>query len=253
MSYRVITYKEVDGTTSIFGHLPNFYAKNKKATQLYEYLKSLNDQNWIHGKFMNHTIPRLIRWYGEGKYKFSGKIYSPFEYSNELLSFQNQLIIDLKKDLGDSLNRVPFKWDNINSVLINKYRDFTDSICAHSDNEPEFGKHPTIVSVNLGASRTFIVRRMTEKQRQKQWKKQKKKWISNEGRNHDTMKFELNHGDVLIMAGSVQDFWFHEIKKEPDRKDSTVYQKLPERKRLSKLSPTSVRFNLTFRPYNPKQ
>ena len=190
----------------------------------------------------------MIRWYGRGKYKFSG-IYHPFPYSSELKKFQKQLVLDLEKKMGKSLDGVPFCWNDLNSVLINKYRDYSDSINPHADDEPEFGYHPTIVSVNFGASRTFIVKRMTELKRKQNWKKRKKKWIPFPDRKVNTMKFELNHGDVLVMAGSAQDFWFHEIKKEPNRKNVVIYQQLPGMKRLSKLSPTCIRFNLTFRPY----
>lgn len=66
-------------------------------------------------------------------------------------------------------------------------------------------------------------------------------------------EFTLDHGDVMIMAGAAQRYWTHEVPKEPERAHVERYQLAdgPEgkRKRLLKLTPTSTRFNLTFRPY----
>jgi len=53
----------------------------------------------------------------------------------------------------------------INSVLINQYRDGSDSMDWHQDNEKELGLNPTLVSVNFGASRMFQLRPLTTKEK----------------------------------------------------------------------------------------
>ena len=47
---------------------------------------------------------------------------------------------------------------DFNSCLANLYRDGTDSMGYHSDDEPELGLRPTIASVSLGDRRRFVLR-----------------------------------------------------------------------------------------------
>ena len=60
----------------------------------------------------------------------------------------------------------------------------------HADNEPEMGD--VIGSLSLGATRKFRIRH-------------------NESR--ETKTFPLGHGTLLIMAGTMQQFWQHEVPK----------------------------------------
>ena len=62
----------------------------------------------------------------------------------------------------------------------------------HSDNEPELGTDPVIASVSLGARRRFSMRHRNTRQR----------WST-----------ELGDGDLLIMAGSTQRYWQHQVAK----------------------------------------
>ena len=226
---KVRVFREVDGSVSFIALLPGLFA-NKKA--IYEELKSISD--WNEGKFMGHRIPRVTRWHGPGTYKFGGKKCKPFEFTKVLKDFQETVKSELRRALGDTSSQgVEFKWDRLNSVLVNKYSTGEDSISAHADDEPEFGKGPTIVSVNLGATRTFVLMRMSEKVRKKTWKKRGLAWIPNPTRKPDRMEFVLRHGDCLVMAGSVQDFWVHSV---PKQKKTEAPQSTP-------------RYNLTFRPY----
>lgn len=144
---------------------------------------------------------------------------------------------------------IRFRWNELNSVLVNKYRNFNDSISKHADDEKEFGPRPTIVSVNLGASRTFEVQRFTEKVRKREWDKRQMQWVPNSEWKQKKLSFELDHGDVLIMAGSVQDFWVHGVPKEPDRQPVKLLLKVPGKKKLYRQIPPEIRYNLTFRPY----
>ncbi len=60
----------------------------------------------------------------------------------------------------------------------------------HADNEPEMGD--IIGSLSLGAIRTFRIKHNTNKK---------------------TMNFEVGHGTLIIMAGTMQQFWKHEVPK----------------------------------------
>ena len=79
-----------------------------------------------------------------------------------------------------------------NTVLANLYRDGQDSMGWHRDNEPELGPDPLVVSLSLGATRDFDVRRDADK------------W---------TQRFVLGHGDLLLMGSESQTNWTHSIPK----------------------------------------
>ncbi|MEM8892023.1 MAG: alpha-ketoglutarate-dependent dioxygenase AlkB, partial [Bacteroidota bacterium] len=81
-----------------------------------------------------------------------------------------------------------------NSVLLNLYRDGKDSMGWHSDDEKELGKDPVIASLSLGQTRRFHLKH-----------KQKKEI--------ETLRLDLDNGSLLIMAGSTQHFWKHQISR----------------------------------------
>ena len=152
--------------------------------------------------------PRLTAWYGdEGKnYTYSGKKQEPIAWDETLLLIKNEIEKTLLQEkYVDFLNQqTPSVF---NSVLCNFYRNGSDSMGYHSDNERELGQNPLIASVNFGESRRFLFRR----------------------KDDTTKKHELilSHGSLLIMGGAMQHHWQHAVPKEPKR--------------------TQPRINLTFR------
>jgi len=88
-------------------------------------------------------------WYGDdGKtYVYSGITNRPRPWTALLLALK-------AKAEG-------FAESAFNSVLLNYYRDGSDSVGWHADNEPELGKRPVIASLSFGATRTFELRRRT--------------------------------------------------------------------------------------------
>jgi alkylated DNA repair dioxygenase AlkB len=81
----------------------------------------------------------------------------------------------------------------LNSVLLNYYRNGQDSNGWHSDDEKELGHNPIIASLSLGAARDFHLRH----RRCKQLKQ----------------SIKLEHGSLLMMKGSTQRCWQHQIPK----------------------------------------
>lgn len=79
-----------------------------------------------------------------------------------------------------------------NTVLANLYRDGRDSMGWHRDREPELGPDPQVVSLSLGASRDFDVRRDLDRR---------------------THRFSLGHGDLLVMGTNSQTKWTHCVPK----------------------------------------
>lgn len=129
----------------------------------------------------NHLMPRLTAWYGDShcQYRYSGQTFDPIPWAPCLIELREKLLTDLGL--------------NFNSVLANWYRNGQDSMSWHSDNEPELGLDPTIASISLGVTRDFRLRRRDD--------------------HSVTMALPLNHGSLLIMRGTTQAYWQHQIAK----------------------------------------
>lgn len=132
-----------------------------------------------------HAQPRLIAWYGDpGRcYSYSGISLAPLPWT--------EMLWDLKQRIERATGAT------FNSVLLNYYRDGRDSMGFHSDDEAELGRRPTIASISLGETRTFILKHKTN-------------------RAIRPIRLLLSSGSLLVMRGSTQEFWKHGIEKEPN-------------------------------------
>lgn len=128
------------------------------------------------------ALPRLTSWHGDAD--------KPYTYSGiqNLPAPWNPCLLYIKNKVQQVINK-PF-----NSVLLNWYRDASDSIGWHSDDEKALGRNPIIASVSIGEERAFLVRNKFD----------------------HTIKFDIKlaSGSLLIMAGEMQDFWQHSIAKQ---------------------------------------
>jgi len=124
-----------------------------------------------------HMQPRLTASYGDVglTYRYSGTVNVALPWTPTLLEIKHKI----EAVMGQ-----------YNYCLLNRYRSGQDSMGMHADNEPEMGN--VIGSLSLGATRTFRIKHNTTK---------------------ETMRFSLGHGTLLIMAGTMQQFWKHEIPK----------------------------------------
>jgi len=125
-------------------------------------------------------LPRLTAWYGDpgAVYAYSGIQLTPLSWIDCLLEIKSRL--------------ATVSPDCFNSVLLNFYRDGQDSMGWHSDDEPELGTNPAIASVSFGGSRKFKLRHRYQ--------------------NYKT-QLELTDGSLLIMRGTTQHFWHHQVPK----------------------------------------
>lgn len=132
----------------------------------------------IYGK--QHLQPRLTAWIGDqdSHYSYSGLALAPQPWT--------PLLLDLKQRI-ESVVAARF-----NSVLLNLYRDGTDSVGWHSDDERGLG--PVIASLSLGQTRTFHLRHKRRK-------------------DLPLQKIELAHGCLLIMSGPTQRNYVHAVPK----------------------------------------
>jgi alkylated DNA repair dioxygenase AlkB len=126
------------------------------------------------------TMNRSVAWYGdEGAiYRYEGTHNVPNPWTPELARVRAHL----ERTLGIALN----------SCLIGWYADGANDVEWHADDEPEL--QGCIVSVSLGATRTFKLRPSA---------------------GGDEIDVPLEHGSVLVMTVESQQFWHHAVPPEP--------------------------------------
>ncbi|GIX87049.1 alpha-ketoglutarate-dependent dioxygenase alkB homolog 3, partial [Caerostris darwini] len=147
---------------------------------------------------VEYPQPRLVAWYGPLPYSYSGTTLEAKEMPPSILQ--------LKHRVEDYLKMFNINVE-LNSVLLNLYRDEKDSVAWHSDDELSMGVCPTIASVSLGAIRKFEIR--------------PKKHVKDLA--DDTMYYiNLSHGSLLIMDGSMQKDWMHRVPKEYHDKSARI-------------------------------
>lgn len=157
------------------------------------YFVALRDQCVWEQKpgIFGHLQPRLIASYGDPgiEYRYSG-------VNNVALPW-TETLIEIK-------SRIEAVHGKYNYCLLNRYRTGSDSMGWHADDEPEMGN--IIGSLSLGGARKFRIRHNETRQ---------------------THTFLVEHGTLIIMAGTMQQFWQHEVPKTK--------------------KPVAERINLTFR------
>ena len=173
-----ITFNLTDAEIEYY---PDFFSSDK-GNELF--LKLQNEIPWqqdnitVYGK--THAQPRLTALFGnEGKpYGYSNIVMQPHHWS--------PLIVFIKEEVEKICN------ENFTTVLLNLYRNGQDSNGLHADNEKELGRNPIIASISFGAERIFQLK-------------------------HNTLELKQNivlqHGSLLIMKGTTQHFWKHQIPK----------------------------------------
>ncbi|CAG0888211.1 unnamed protein product [Darwinula stevensoni] len=159
-------------------------------------------QIMVHGKWC--PIPRKQVAYGDPglSYHFSG-IAIPAKPWTPLL-----------KGLCDAVSCIAST--KFNFVLINRYKDGSDRVGEHKDDEIDLDPAAPIASVSLGQPRDFVFRHQDARGRHKAGSSL-----------HEPVTLMLEHGSLLLMNPPTNLFWYHS---------------LPPRKRA-----VQPRINLTFR------
>jgi alkylated DNA repair dioxygenase AlkB len=177
-------------------YFPDFFAK-VEADALFGAL--LEGIAWRHEAIVMFgrqvMQPRLTAWYGDpgAHYTYSGITLTPLPWTAELETIRARL--------------EPAAETTFNSVLLNRYRDQSDGMGWHSDDEPELGRDPVIASLSFGAPRDFQLRHRKDKSLK--------------------VSLKLAHGSLLLMRGETQHHWAHALPK--------------------RTAPLGPRINLTFR------
>ena len=122
------------------------------------------------------VAPRLTAWYGEpgATYRYSG-VDRP---AGLWLPPIRDLALEVAKAVA---------W-RFNYVLVNRYRDGSDMLGWHADDEADLGEAPVLAAVSVGAERVFRMRPR--------------------GGGASTANV-LNHGSLLLMWGNSQRDYKH--------------------------------------------
>lgn len=178
-------------------YMENFIPLDKANSYFKKFVETINwrqEEIKMYGK--TYPVPRKTAWYGyEGfNYKYSGILCNPEPWTKELLGIKRVIETFLPES-------------DFNSVLLNLYRDGSDKVSWHADDEKGLGINPLIASVSLGATRRFDLKHKSDP--------------------NQKLQLELVPGSLVIMKGALQHNWLHQI---------------PVQKRI-----TDSRINLTFR------
>ncbi|MES2573789.1 MAG: alpha-ketoglutarate-dependent dioxygenase AlkB [Bacteroidota bacterium] len=178
--------------------IDNFFSK-EESDQYYNLLLQQTKWREYEMEMYEKTVkaPRMIAWYEDRENP--GANENVPDWTPELLTIRKR--VEKETELG------------FNSVLLNLYRNGKDSVAWHSDQEGNSGPNPVIASVTFGETRMFRLRHKFRK-------------------DLAQVEIPLHHGSFLLMAGTTNTFWQHQVPK-------TSRDVLP-------------RINLTFRRVNRK-
>jgi alkylated DNA repair dioxygenase AlkB len=185
-----------DGTVHYYGKLFNRQQADNYLDSLRNTIEWRNDEAIIFGKKI--ITKRKVAWYGDKPfaYTYSKTTKYALPWTKELL----ELKAAIEKETGETFN----------SCLLNLYHDGTEGMAWHSDAETDLKKNGAIASLTFGAERKFAFKHK---------------------QTGEKVALILEHGSLLVMKGTTQDFWLH---------------RLPPTKLSSK-----PRINLTFRTIIP--
>ena len=179
----------------------------QKDSQLF--LNIPRDTPWLRMKHLSgNFLPRRSCWFTVHGCTCNYNYANTSWHSNNFPSW----LQDLTNTVSDFLISAGYNFPTLNSCNANLYEHGYDSIGWHSDDEVLFregGKSYAIISLSLGASRDFLIRRKG-------------------GCGLQFIRKTLHNGDLLIMDGQFQYQFEHSLPKSRD-------------------SETGQRINLTWR------
>ncbi len=152
--------------------------------ELVPYLERSQNQVKIMGKV--HKIPRKQAAFGDVglSYNFSGVSVPAHPWISPL----NEIRDTVMETLGEKFN----------FVLVNRYKDGSDHIGEHRDDEKDLVSQSSIASVSLGQGRDFVF-----KHREVRGKAKRK--------DIESVRIHLEHGSLLAMKYPTNTYWYHSL------------------------------------------
>jgi len=165
-----------DGIVKYYGKLMSQQEANDFLKELLTNIEWRNDEAIIFGKRI--ITKRKVAWYGDTnfEYRYSNVTKQALPWTNALKALK-QLA---QQHTGETYN----------SCLLNLYHTGQEGMAWHSDGETDLKKDGAIASLSFGAERKFAFK---HKQTQ------------------ETISVMLQHGSLLLMAGTTQTHWLHRL------------------------------------------
>lgn len=158
--------------------IDNFFSKEESD---YYYTTFLNQTQWYEYEMPMYdkvvTAPRMVCWYEDTN-------------SNSLEPNPNWPVeLQIIRQRVEEETNLKF-----NAVLLNLYRNGKDGVGWHSDKTISTNKNMNIASVTFGETRMFRLRHKFQKA-------------------IPQIEIPLHHGTFLLMAGSTNTYWEHQVPK----------------------------------------
>lgn len=168
------------------------FIEKEESKNLYDEFKNTLEWKQDKYKFGDKEVlsPRLIRYFGDKNYNYSGQVKKANPYTETIQRLSNLIEEYLKLEKG-----------YFNGCLLNYYRNGEDSISYHTDKEPGMVKDGIIAVISLGAERDFC--------------------LKNQKTNKVT-KIKLTDGSLSIMNPICQQEFLHGIMKEKHIQDGRI-------------------------------
>ena len=165
-----------DGIVNYYGKIFDLSESDIFFDDLFKTIEWKNDEAIIFGK---HIITkRKVAWYADEayEYKYSNITKTALPWTAEL--------VEIKKAIEE------ISGEQFNSCLLNLYHNGDEGMAWHSDGEKDLKKDGAIASVSFGAERKFSFKHKETK---------------------ETISLLLEHGSLLMMAGTTQSHWLHRL------------------------------------------
>jgi alkylated DNA repair dioxygenase AlkB len=239
MTQIILKNREENGNYSIITLSENVLDSEQQAA-LFHYLETME---FYGGKTSFGDIPREQMWVHDGGGNFGDRAnWTDLENPRWVARMYTPTLYSIQRDIQSWFTRGAvwcagdgFRSDAIfDSILMNKYRGFGDSIKPHRDSEEIFGDNPSVVILSIGCPREIIFNRIIYDKKNPNSMKS-----NNTFEGVRTFRILMPSGSVLVMGGEVQKYYSHEIKKVKDH----------DRLVSSGGFGGDIRYSLTFRQY----
>lgn len=165
-----------DGEVKYFGPIFSLPESQQNFSTLKETIDWKRDSLIMYGRRI--TTRRKVAWYGD----------KPFEYTySNVKKKAKAWTLDLIQMKAQVENKLDLRF---NSCLLNYYHDGSEGMTWHCDDEKDLVKNGAIASLSLGAERKFVLRHKLTKEK---------------------ISVLLEHGSLLLMAGTTQSHWQHAL------------------------------------------
>ncbi|KAL1515641.1 hypothetical protein AB1Y20_002259 [Prymnesium parvum] len=186
----------LDADGSIVDFLPHEFADGEWLALLqHEVQWEQHDDRLRDGRLLSQA--RLISYQAHEE----GHVYSYPGISRALRASRFTPSVDALRHRVEERTGLKF-----NAAHINLYRDGGDHVSWHTDEDVQlYGHDPTIASLSFGATRRFVLRRMSGMPYTQEWQPSP---------SNEMVEFSLGNGSLLVMRGMTQRHWEHCVGKE---------------------------------------